>query len=472
MSQNLKENILFPTLSDLEIEHFKEHGKEIDLKPGDTIFEQGDPTFHFYIVLEGEIQIVKTVGTEKKLLAVHDRGGFTGNLDTITGRPAIATGVSLGESRVLEIEPRTFQRIIVECPEKADMFLSAMAARSQALETQMLQQEKLAALGRLSAGLAHELNNPAAAARRAAQQLQEMLETLQTQMLKICEESLSKEKQQALLDLRQEALTHLSEHSDLDPLTRSDREDAVMDWLEEKGIDNAWQLAPTLVSAGLDEERLQPIAMQLNSTILEQALGWLENSLTVANLINTVDRSTCRMSELVKAVKAYSYMDRSPLQEVDVREGLENTLTILNHRLKKGVEVIKEYAPNLPKIFAYGSELNQVWTNLIDNAVDAVQGKGHLWIKTAVSGDFILVEIADNGAGIPLEIQDRIFEPFFTTKGVNQGSGLGLDIVRKIVTQRHNGKISVTSKPGDTKFQVCLPILVHSSSDSSRGDPR
>jgi signal transduction histidine kinase len=456
MVHDPNQTVLFPKLTDEELQRISKHGREILLNDGEIIFKEDDPTYHFYVVLEGQIRITKQVGAEEQLITVHQPGEFTGEISLLTGRPAIATGRAVGPSRVLEITHSAFKDMMAECSQGAQVILAAMVGRAQDVEVQMRQQEKLAALGKLSAGLAHELNNPAAAGGRSAKQLRAAIANVQSRTLKLCELNLSQEQRQLLNQLQQEAITYTA--PPLDPLTQSDREDALTDWLEEQGIHNGWQLAPTLVSAGVDEERLEVIAEQMPTDTLEEALNWLEASLTVAGLVNEVEQSTARISELVKAVKAYSYMDQASFQEIDVHQGLENTLTILKNKLKHGVTVKREYDPNVPRICAYGSELNQVWTNLIDNAIDAMRGQGELKIRTAHEQDNVLVEIADNGPGIPLAIQSRIFEPFFTTKGVGEGTGLGLDITRRIVVQRHHGDIRFNSREGDTRFQVRLPI--------------
>lgn len=460
---------LFPTLSEEELSRLKEHGQEIQLNPDEVIFREGDPTYHFYVVLEGQVQVTKRVGAQDQVLTIHQPGEFTGEISMIMGSPAIATGRSLGQSRVLKIEPDTFKHILADCSQGAAVIMSAMAGRARDVEVQLRQQEKLAALGRLSAGLAHELNNPASAGRRAAQQLREMIGTVQARLLKVCEEMFPTTQRQLLIDLQQAAIDYTANAPRLDPLTQSDREDALTDWLDQHEIENAWKLAPVLVSAGLTEDKLDAIADQFSPQALAEAVNWLTETLSLAGLVNEVEQSTTRISQLVKAIKSYSYMDQAPRQEIDIHEGLDNTLTILNHKLKYGITVNREYAPDLPRLCAYGSELNQVWTNLLDNAIYALThaatsqttaSSPTIWIRTAYANSTIEVQIIDNGCGIPAEIQSHIFEPFFTTKGVGEGSGLGLDIAHRIIVQRHHGSLRVKSQPGETCFQICLPVQV------------
>lgn len=458
MLHNPNEELLFPRLSEEELQRLAEHGHEQQLNAGDLLFSEGDPIYHFYVVLEGEIRVTKRVGGEEQVLTVHQQGQFTGEISMLTGDPALATARSIGFSRVLAIEPDAFKRILSECSQGASVIITAMVGRAREVEMQLRQQEKLAALGKLSAGLSHELNNPAAAGSRAAQQLREALQNVQQRTLNLCDQQFSKTQRQLLTELQQLAIAYSATTPPLDPLTQSDREDALTDWLEEQGIAHAWKIAPTLVAAGVDEERLSELAPTMSPQALEEALFWLEATLNVAGLVNAIEQSTTRISELVKAVKAYSYMDQASLQEIDLHEGLENTLAILNHKLKHGIKVTREYDRSLPRICAYASELNQVWTNLIDNAIYAMNGKGELTIRTAREYENVLVEIIDNGVGIPPAIQTRIFDPFFTTKEVGEGTGLGLDITRRIVLKKHHGDIRFDSQPGKTRFRVYLPI--------------
>lgn len=458
MTDTSPQTSLFPKLSDEQLQQLSKCGTEVQLEPGDILFAEGDPTYDFYVVLDGEIKITKRVGEEEIVLVVHHHGEFTGELSMLTGEPSLASARAVGASRVLRFEADDFKDLLTTCLPMRDILIPAMAQRSKDLEAQMRQQEKLAALGKLSAGLAHELNNPAAAGRRAAKQLRSAIQSVQSRTLSLHNQHFWVTHRQLLTELQQEAMAQVAAAPQLDPLTQSDREDALTDWLEQHEIADAWQLAPTLVSAGIDEERLNTLADQMSLEALGSALVWLEATLTMNTLVNEVDQSTTRISELVKAVKAYSYMDQAPLQEVDLHEGLENTLTILSHKLKYGVTVTRFYDQNIPRICAYGSELNQVWTNLIDNAIDAMNGQGQLSIRTSREHDDVLVEIIDNGPGIPPAIQCRVFEPFFTTKSVGKGTGLGLDITRRIIMKRHHGNIRLFSEPGNTRFEVRLPI--------------
>lgn len=322
-------------------------------------------------------------------------------------------------------------------------------------------QEKLAVLGRLSAGLAHELNNPAAAGQRAAHQLRESMNTTRSRLLD-CIQDLPAASRRILWQLQTAATCEPLDP--LDPLTQSDREEALSDWLDEREVANAWKLAPPLVSSGLSPERLAELAEQLSPIAFSQAISWLSETLTLAGLISEIEFSTGRISQLVKAIKSYSYMDQTSLQEIDLRESLETTLTLLNHKLKYEITIVRDYAENLPKIPAHGGELSQVWTNILDNAAYALKHRPMpdrqptIWIRTLRLEDAIQVEIQDNAAGIPEAVQPQIFEPFFTTKGMGEGSGLGLDIVRQIVVQRHHGEIHVSSQPGDTRFLIKLPL--------------
>jgi signal transduction histidine kinase len=320
----------------------------------------------------------------------------------------------------------------------------------------------MAALGKLSAGLAHELNNPAAAAQRAADQLRQA--TREAQLLALEHDGrFSAAGRAALAKLLSEAEAISASH---DPLTLSDREDELGDWLDERGFEEAWELVPTL-AASFEARRLEELAAEIGDEPLKDAVEWLAATLEITGLAADVSRCAARISELVGAMKRYTYMDRATIGEVDVREGIDDTLAVLAHKLG-GLSVTREYEEGLPTVRANGSELNQVWTNLIDNAADAVDGRGRIGIRVFRDEGYVVVEVSDSGPGIPRHVRDRIFEPFFTTKDVGEGSGLGLDVVRRVVSG-HGGEVSLRSEPGETTFRVQLPMDVRESDGLRRG---
>jgi signal transduction histidine kinase len=340
-----------------------------------------------------------------------------------------------------------------EVPDVADIFISGLARRMRYTQRAYRQREKLAALGKLSAGLAHELNNPAAAARRASEELGEAI--LEAQLTSIGnDERFSAGEREALVALQRE--TAAGNAALLDPLSLGDAEDRLADWLEDHGCEEPWDLAPVLAEAGMDTDRLEAMAEAFDDRSLACGLEWLGGTLDLVGLAGEIETSAGRISELVGAIKEYTYMDRAVVGEVDVISGLKNTLTILGPRLKD-VTLLREYEKNLPGIPGSGGELNQVWTNLIDNAIDAVDGRGSITIRAYVEGARVVVEVVDDGRGIPREAQVHVFEPFYTTKDIGSGTGLGLDIVRRIVTG-HGGEIFVQSEPGETCFTVRLPL--------------
>jgi signal transduction histidine kinase len=465
MLHDPNEKSLFPRLTEEALRHMREVGEEVELADGTVLFAEGDRDYSLFVVLEGEMRVTKQVGGEETLLAIHEHGEFSGEISMLTGEPAIATGRAAGKVRVLRLEPDKLRRLVAECPPVARVVLGAMASRTMDVNAQIRQQEKMAALGKLSAGLAHELNNPAAAAGRSAGQIRDSLRCLQNLVLER-ERPFTPEERQVMIEVQQEALSTLAHAKDkdkapLDPLAQSDLEDAVNDWLEDHQVEDAWRLAPTLATAGLGPERLDAIAGRIGDESLSCVLPWIEGLLSLADLLDQVEQSTARISELVASIKEYSYMDQAGQQEVDVHLGLESTLKMLSHKLRKaGIEVVRQFDRSLPNVCAHGSELNQVWTNLIDNAIDAMRGKGQgtLTLRTSRNRDSAVVDVVDDGPGIPPEVQPRIFDPFFTTKGVGEGSGLGLDIARRIVRTRHKGEIRFESRPGETCFEVTLPL--------------
>ena len=325
-------------------------------------------------------------------------------------------------------------------------------------ELMLRQSEKLATLGTLAAGIAHELNNPAAATQRAAEQLREVSSRLEEASLRLRTLHLTPAAQEALRSLQEQARERARAPSDLDALGRADREAEVERWLDEQGLRDPWLLAPSLADQGLDPAALSRLAAVLQGEALSAALEWVARLFAAHTLLYEIGQGSARISELVGALKSYSYLGQAPAQSVDLREGLDNTLVIMRGKLREGISVHRDYAPDVPKVPAYGSELNQVWTNLLDNAADAMDGKGEINIRTRRENGWAVVEIEDNGPGIPEEIAPKIFDPFFTTKPPGKGTGLGLSTSFSIVTQRHKGEIRVASRPGSTRFTVRLPI--------------
>ncbi|MCY1000606.1 ATP-binding protein [Myxococcus sp. MISCRS1] len=329
--------------------------------------------------------------------------------------------------------------------------------RLRCLEHTVLRQEKLAALGRHAAGLAHEMNNPASAGRRATEQLTQAMDAQEDLSVALDQWRLTQAQRQLLLRTCRQSQGRGATR-DMDPLTRGDAEDALATWMDAKGVVNAWDLSPTLLDAGIGEAQLEPLTQALPAQALPDALAWLEALVRTRALLAEVRQSTTRLSELAGAVKSYTHAGKEQPEPVDVHEGLENTLLLLNYKLKHGVEVKREYDRSLPRVQALPGMLNHVWTNLVDNAIDAMGGKGHLTVRTAKDEDSLLVEVVDDGPGIPPELLPRIWEPFFTTKPMGQGTGLGLDIIRRVIVDRHHGDVRVESRPGRTAFQIRLPL--------------
>jgi signal transduction histidine kinase len=336
--------------------------------------------------------------------------------------------------------------------------LHTVTSRLRSTESALIQNEKMAALGTLAAGLAHELNNPAAAIRRSAAQLRDALAEREKLAAQLHSLATDQHQQESLGTLQEEISERKTTAHVPDPLALSEQEDGLQEWLEDHGVGEAWELAPVLVSSGWDRDELERVAERFSVTQLPVVVRWLGAGSSVYGLLEEVGKSAEAMSEIVKAVKTYSYLDQAPIQEVDVIESLENTLVLLRPKIDAGISITRDYADDVPRIEAYGSELNQVWTNLIDNAIDAIAGKGELILRAFTAENVVTVDVIDHGPGIPPEIQPRIFEPFFTTKAPGVGTGLGLHIAYNIVVHKHRGQLQVASTPGETRLRVVLPI--------------
>ncbi len=467
---NLKDSLhqvpLLAELPDSRLDWLIEQGNELHLQPGEVHRQEGDRADRVFILLEGEIRITQKVENREVLLATYQAKTLFGELPVLLGDEFCwATGRAVTRCQVLELSNQAFMELLSSCSCVMTKILRTLAERVQDVQMISQQREKLVSLGTLAAGLAHELNNPASANRRAVGQLRSTLQESQPLMLKLYQQQGSIAQQQFLANLQQEAIARdASIH--LDPLTRSDREDEISDWLDDHLVSDGWKIASTFVSAGLTIKWLETVKANVDRSALNTALNWVATTLTEVSLLNEIDHSSERISTLIQAVKDYSYMDQAPFQDIDIHQGLESTLTMLDSKLKTGIIIHRNYGCDLPQISAYGSELNQVWTNLIDNAIDALEDRMQhdqtitptISIRTNCEADHLLVEIADNGAGIPEKVRSHLFDPFFTTKGVGKGTGLGLHTVYRIVVEDHHGDIQVLSELGDTRFQIRLPL--------------
>jgi signal transduction histidine kinase len=453
---------IFAGLADEQLAELVAGGAEVRIEPGVELFREGEHADFWWLLVDGAIDLVRRVGREDTVVARMDvPGRWAGGFRAWDEHGVyLATGRGAAAGRVLRVPAEVLR-------ERSDAWfpfgghlIQGLYHTARSIESTARQRESLVTLGTLAAGLAHELNNPASAATRAVDALQTAADALVAAMGRLAGEELPAERLAALDALRLELAPR---PPDPDPLARADREQALAAWLTRHGVERAWAIAPPLAAAGADPAWCARAAAVLEGPALQPGLEWVASTFSVATLLEEVRESTRRISELVAAVRSYSQLDRASLQRVEVTEGLDSTLVMLGHKLRDGVTVVRDYGAGVPQIEAYPGELNRVWTNLIDNAVDAMEGTGTLRVATRADGDGLVVEIADTGPGMPPEVEARAFEAFYTTKDVGKGTGLGLDIARRIVEDRHGGTITIHSRPGATVLRVRLPASPRAS---------
>jgi signal transduction histidine kinase len=461
----LRELFLFEKLDDAQLAWLAERGGIADYQAGETIYRAGEPAELLFVLLEGTLSmLMRAGGAEIEVNRTDHRGAYAGAfmafLDLPMGRSYAGSLRAVTDCRFWVLPAADFGWAVREWFPMATHMLEGLAIQGMGSQQTVSTRERLVALGTVTAGLTHELNNPATAAARATAGLRERLAGLWEELAGLAGAGVTAGQLAALADLIGEAAAGAG-GPPLSPLAAADREDELGGWLEAHGVERAWELAPPLVAAGVDAAWLERMAAAVPAATVGRAVGLAAATCEAGTLLDEVSEAARRISALIGAAKQYSQMDRSPLQQVDVHDGLESTLTMLKHRLETGIEVVRDYDRSLPELPAYAGELNQVWTNLVDNAADAMEGmdgRGRLTVRTARDGDRILVEIGDNGPGVPDAAAEHLFEPFYTTKPVGRGTGLGLDICWRIVVQRHHGDLRFSSSPGDTRFQVLLPL--------------
>jgi signal transduction histidine kinase len=449
---------LFDDLNDAELQRWVDVAEERYIEPGVIIAEQGQPPTGLHIILEGTIRTLIVEGDRTEPVGTQTAPTWMGAIALITDGTASVRMQVETPSRFAWISPDDFNELVFQQRSVHRKVMHRIAPVVNRVAAVGQNRERLESLGTMAAGLAHELNNPAAAAQRASSDMADALSTLSQTIEQFVETGVERTDAEQLVALQRQAIEHAKNRTALDALDAADAEDDVLEQLEELGVPEPWRHAEPLAAAGLGRDWLYAVSAHAGPGT-NAAIAWISASITARSLSQQLCSSTQQMSRLVGAVKSYAYMDRGDLVEADVHEGLETTLIVLGHKLKHtDIEVERNYDRNIPKMTIWGSELNQVWTNLLDNAIDALGERGTITITTSLDGDCVEVEIADDGPGIPPGTIERVFDPFFTTKSVGKGTGLGLDTARRIVVDRHDGSLTLASEPGATKFTVRLPL--------------
>jgi signal transduction histidine kinase len=461
----LRQLFLFAQLDEEQLAWLSAHGDVVEVSMGDDVVVEGGAASCFYVLLSGQIAMSRIIGGDRVETTRTDQlgvyfGATQFYLDNETTRDYGASVRAITDSVLLALPAREFAGEFARWYPMAVHLLEGMLMGMRQGNAVLGERERLLALGKLSAGLTHELNNPAAAAGRATVALRDRVEGMRHKLAMIASGKIAGEQLKKLVMAQEEFVKKVRHAPPLSPLETSDREDELGDWLDDHGINGGWELAPIFVAGGLDVGDLEAVQTAAEDTTLEGAVRWLAYTVETESLLREITDATTRISDLVGAAKQYSQMDRAPYRWIDVHEGLDATLVMFGRKLEgeQGVTMVKDYDRTLPDLPAYPAELNQVWTNIIDNAIDAMGGTGTLTVRTSRDGGCAVVEISDTGPGIPPEVRRRIFEPFFTTKAVGHGTGLGLDVSYRVVVSRHHGDIRVVSEPGSTTFQVLLPL--------------
>ncbi|MFN2188818.1 MAG: sensor histidine kinase [Candidatus Promineifilaceae bacterium] len=462
MKEFLKKVPFFANLPDEDLETLCQMLERVELKEGEELFAEGSKGDRAYIIENGELEIIKASGSRNVLLAVRGRGDVIGEMSLVDNSPRMASVRAHTDVSLITIHHEQLTHLLSTSNTAAEAMFYTVLARWRNTESKLRQSEKMATLGTMTAGIAHELNNPSAAVKRGAEQLELAMTELTMTYVALSKADLTDEQRYSIQRLAIHCQSQAGAPPEMDALARSDKEYELEEWLDDNGVEDAWELAPSLAEMDYSDEDLALLVEDFESDQMGLIIRWLVATYHTYNLFAELRQGAERISGIVKALKTYSYLDQAPVQEVDIHRGLDDTLLILNHKLKSGPTVKREYDEDLPSIYGYGSELNQVWTNLIDNAADALAekpaGEGVITLRTSHDDNWIVVEVEDNGPGIPPEVKGRIFDPFFTTKPPGEGTGLGLDISYNIVVSKHRGEIKVDSEPGRTTFKVWLPI--------------